>query len=220
MDSTAMLAAFAADWARLSALVPPSAREALRGRLAELRTAPDRAAVADAAVRGVLDALPAREAARLLGDGGGHGDGDGARLAGASPAPPPHGYRALELCLLLVDGNPMVGPVLGPVRDRLLAAPAIPAEAEGEEGAGDPGLIVLTDVDGRRRLPAFQFEAAALPWAVVREVNGLLGAACDPWGAADWWLSANAWTGTAPAALLGRGRDPELLGAARTLGEG
>jgi hypothetical protein len=50
-------------------------------------------------------------------------------------------------------------------------------------------------------------------------VNALLGADRDPWGAADWWLSANAWLGTRPAGLLGTGRDRQLVDTARFLME-
>ncbi|WP_234334762.1 hypothetical protein [Streptomyces sp. NRRL S-118] len=206
-----MLAAFAADWPRLSRLLDPEARSALSGLLAELRAAgtgdADRAV---RAVRTVLEALPDDEAARL------RRHGDGGRFTGtASPAALYQGWSAADLCLLVVDGNPMVGPVLGPVRDRLLSAPALPWTGAG---AADPRLIVLSAPDGGRRLPAFQFEAGTMPWAVVLEVNTVLRAGADPWGAADWWLSAHTWwNGTPPAGLLGRGRDDELLAAARAL---
>ncbi|MFD8012220.1 hypothetical protein [Streptomyces sp. NPDC058955] len=226
MNALTTLAAAAADWDRLAPLLPPPARSELRDRLAELRAAADAPATAESAaadaVRVLLGALPDPESARLRRHGA--PDADGARFTAHGGTPPSarvHGYAALDLCLLVVDGNPMVGPLLGPVRDRLLAAPAQPADpGAGSRSALHPGLIVLTRPDGGRQVPAFQYASGVRPWAVVLEVNALLGAATDPWGAADWWLSANAWTGGAPAALLGRGRDPELTGAARTLGEG
>ncbi|MFI6102571.1 hypothetical protein [Streptomyces sp. NPDC051310] len=206
-----MLAAFAADWPRLSRLLDPGARRALGGLLAGLRAAgPGDADRADRAVRTVLEALPEDVAARL------RRHGDGGRFTGtASPATLYQGWSAADLCLLVVDGNPMVGPVLGPVRDRLLSAPSVPWTGAG---AADPHLIVLSAPDGDRRMPAFQFEAGTMPWAVVLEVNTVLRAGADPWGAADWWLSGHTWWhGTPPAGLLGRDRDGELLAAARAL---
>ncbi|MGW6740031.1 hypothetical protein ACWGDX_04645 [Streptomyces sp. NPDC055025] len=208
-----MLAAFAADWPRISALLDTGGRRTLTVQLTGLRTAPSGSAeersAADAAVRAVLDALPADDAVRLW------REGNTKRFAGTSPAVLHQGYAAADLCLLVIDGNPMVGPYLGPLRERLLAVATLSPDDIG--GPMDPRLIVLSHHNGERRLPAFQFEAGAMPWRVVLAVNEELGADTDPWGAADWWLGANAWTGTAPAGLLGRDRDQELLGAARAL---
>ncbi|MFE7616065.1 hypothetical protein [Streptomyces sp. NPDC057496] len=216
----AMLAAVAADWPRLGPLLAPGAQPELRALLTDVRTAlrtpaPDARdhegpghGAADRAVRAVLDALPAGEAARLRGDGG------QGRFVGTSPSAVHQGFDAMDLCMLVIDGNPMVGPLLGPVRERLLRAPASSPHGTGPV---DPRLIVLSRENGERQIPAFQFEAGTMPWEIVLEVAGVLHADRDPWGAADWWLSANAWTGTAPAGLLGQGRDPEILGAARTL---
>ncbi|WP_328876693.1 hypothetical protein OHT76_34325 [Streptomyces sp. NBC_00287] len=207
MNPFMVLAAFAADFARLSRLLDTDAQRTLGATLAELRAAgPDREPAAERAARTVLDALPAEEAARL------RQDGDPGRYAGPPAAALHEGYAAVDLCMLVLDGNPMVGPVLGPVRERLLAQPAL----EWWPGA-EPLLIVLSGEDGRRRLPLFQFEAGTLPWRIVPEVNSVLGAETDPWGAADWWLSRTTWWDGAPAELLGRGRDAELLGAARAL---
>lgn len=209
-----MLAAVAADWPRLGPLLGPGAHRALRAPLAEMRAglrSDDRGAdrsAADRAVRTVLDALPEQEADRL------RGDGSTARFAGTSPSAVHEGYGVMDLCMLVIDGNPMVGPLLGPVRERLLRAPASSPRGTGPV---DPRLIVLTREYGERQLPAFQFEAGDMPWEVVLEVADVLRADRDPWGAADWWLSANAWTGAPPSSLLGQGRDPELLGAARAL---
>ncbi|ANW22680.1 hypothetical protein I3J09_30950 (plasmid) [Streptomyces clavuligerus] len=228
MNPFAVLAAFAADWNRLAPVLDPAARRSLRGRLTELRSliangaaVSDRESAAGRAVDGVLGSLPADEAARLRHEGG------TARFAGASAAtlePGFQGYSAIDLCLLVLDDNPMVGPDLGPIRDRLLAEPSTPWHL-----AADPRLIVLSDRNGRKSLPLFQFEAGAMPrqprqtwrpwrpWRIVLEVNTLLGADRDPWGAADWWLSRTTWWEGTPAALLGGGRDTELRGAAEAL---
>ncbi|MCF6523836.1 hypothetical protein [Streptomyces sp. JJ36] len=217
MNPLLVLGALAADWDRLGPRLTPGARRELtvllRGvRAAESGWAAGGEPVGERAVRSVLGGLPDAEAARLLRTAG------DARYADAAPLPH-HGYDHADLCMLVLDGNPMVGPVFGPVRRRLLAAPAL-SRAEVLRQGGDPGdrrLITLSDAHGRRVLPAFQFEAGPLPWRVVLEVNALLGAGTDPWGAADWWLSGHAWWDAAPAGLLGRGRDEELRQAARAL---
>ncbi|MCX5359755.1 hypothetical protein OG864_13700 [Streptomyces sp. NBC_00124] len=203
-----VLAAFAADFGRLSPLLDPGVRRALGDRLAELRAAgPDQEPAADRAARTLLDALPAEEAARLRQDGGGQG-----RFVDASDSAQYEGFAAADLCMLVLDGNPMIGPVLGPVRERLLAQPASQWWRDA-----DPRLIALSGEDGRRRLPLFQFEAGTMPWRIVLEVNTVLRADIDPWGAADWWLSRTTWWDGTPAGLLGRDRDAELLGAAQAL---
>ncbi|MFI6376209.1 hypothetical protein [Streptomyces sp. NPDC050546] len=202
-----VLAAAAADWRRLSGLLEPGTRRTLSERLSRLRAgagAPDPAAVL-AAAETLLDALPADESARL------RQHGDTGRFT-QPQAQSYEGYAAADLCMLVLDGNPMVGPVLGPVRERLLSEPSTPWTE-----SADPRLIVLSGPDGRGRLPLFQLEAGAMPWRIVLEVNSVLRAATDPWGAADWWLSRTTWWDGTPAALLGRGRDAELLGAAREL---
>ncbi|MGI5429604.1 hypothetical protein [Streptomyces sp. CA-179760] len=206
-----VLAAAAADWQRLSGLLEPGTRRTLSERLSRLRAgadASDPAAVL-AAAETLLDALPADESARL------RQHGDTGRFTAQPQAQQLYeGYAAADLCMLVLDGNPMVGPVLGPVRERLLSEPSTPWTE-----SADPLLIVLSGPDGRRRLPLFQFEAGAMPWRIALEVNSVLRAATDPWGAADWWLSRTTWWDGTPASLLGRDRDVELLGAARELAD-
>ncbi|MGW7077254.1 hypothetical protein [Streptomyces sp. NPDC054866] len=132
------------------------------------------------------------------------------------------GFHAEDLAVLLIDGHRMVGPVLGPVRERLLAAPALDADTVLRHGGNPfaPELIRLPAAGGLPRLPRFQFSEDAMPWLVVLEVNALLAADRDPWGAADWWLSANAWLGAPPVQFLGAGRDRQLADTARFLMEG
>ncbi|MGI3222935.1 hypothetical protein ACRJ4B_02000 [Streptomyces sp. GTA36] len=52
---------------------------------------------------------------------------------------------------------------------------------------------------------------------MVREVNRLLLAGQDPWGAADWWLGDNEWLDGVPAELLDVVPDELVLAAARAL---
>jgi hypothetical protein len=116
---------------------------------------------------------------------------------------------------------PTAAEILHAVTDRLLAAPAYSEQEVRRSGADpeDPVLIRLARPDGGRQWPAFQFapgQAGALP--VVRAINAMLGAAADPVGVADWWLSGNAWLSAQPSLLLGRDADDRLLSAARAVG--
>jgi hypothetical protein len=99
----------------------------------------------------------------------------------------------------------------------LLATPALTEQEVHAAGAdpGRPDLIRLPRADRRVVLPAFQFGQDGSPVPVVAEVNLLLGAAGDPWGVADWWLGQNLWLNGAPADLLGRVPDAELVRAAQ-----
>ncbi|MEU8773571.1 hypothetical protein [Streptomyces sp. NPDC048606] len=217
-----MLGVFAARWDRLAPRLPRSARDELAVLLGRLRAqegeagAAAREEVLGRAVRAVLDALPEDEAERL------RHDTDPARYAGAqaqaqAQAQVAAGFDAADLCMLVIDGNPMVGPRLGPVRERLLGVPAL-SEAEVVRAGGDPArrdLIALSDARGRRRYPAFQFESGADPWDIVARINALLGSAEDPWGTADWWVSEHTWWGRPPSALLGTGHDAVLWTAGR-----
>lgn len=97
----------------------------------------------------------------------------------------------------------------------LLAADSV-SESELLARGVDPGaadLIQLEGHDGRARWPAFQFGDRA---ELIRAINGILDAADDPWGAADWWLGRHARLGGVPAKLLGEIDDQVLLDAAMT----
>ncbi|GAA2253965.1 hypothetical protein GCM10010415_12690 [Streptomyces atrovirens] len=216
-DPHVTLAAAAARWDRLSGRLGPEDRARLAELLAVARAPEQDEQARRAAVR----------AARLLRERlpDEFGEGAQARLVavhGAAGGPPTvQGFAAEDLAVLLIDGHRMVGPVLGPVRERLLAEPALDPDTVERRGGSpySPDLIRLRGAGGRLRLPSFQFSEDALPWLTVLEVNALLDADHDPWGAADWWLSANAWLGTSPARLLGTGRDRQLVETARFLME-
>ncbi|MFE0582915.1 hypothetical protein [Streptomyces sp. NPDC058874] len=215
VSSPDMLGVFAARWDRLAPRLPRPVRHELTALLGRLRAeedagATERAEIVAHVVRAVLDALPEDEADQL------RRDTDAARYAGAQ-AQAAAGFDAADLCMLVIDGNPMVGPRLRPVRERLLDMPAL-SETELVRAGGDPthrDLIALSDARGRRRYPAFQFESGAAPWDIVARINALLGAAEDPWGTADWWASEHTWWGEPPSALLGTGRDVALWAAGR-----
>ncbi|MCX5380694.1 hypothetical protein [Streptomyces sp. NBC_00091] len=212
-DPHARLAAAAAEWDELHPRLDPAAL----ARLALLLSA-SRTETGEAARRAAL------LAARLLGERLPDRFPGESRLtaAPAGPAEGHLGFTAEDLAVLVLDGHRMVGPVLGEVRDRLLAAPSL-GDAEALERGSDPyapGLVRLRAAGGQVRLPAFQFTADGRVRATVREVNLLLDADEDPWGAADWWLSPNAWLTGTPAGLLDTPGEQQLLAAARFLTEG
>ena len=98
----------------------------------------------------------------------------------------------------------------------LLASPAVPAAELGLTPEQTRDLIALTYQDDVERVPSFQLDReSGTPYPVVTEINRLLSADEDPWGAADWWLGSNVWLDAAPATLLGTGADGALLAAAR-----
>ncbi|MFF9086489.1 hypothetical protein ACF1BE_08795 [Streptomyces sp. NPDC014991] len=161
------------------------------------------------------------------------------------PLPPDHPVRAELDSLRAVVVPPGPGAVAGarelmawfrlpspvreppcgrdPGRDRLLREPALSAaEARARcGGAPPPELIRLRDPRDGDRYPEFQFTpGGGTPHGVVLEVNRLLLADIDPWGAASWWFSGNTWLRGTPAALLGRLPDHRLVGAALELAEG
>ena len=116
---------------------------------------------------------------------------------------------------------PTAAEILRAVTGRLLAAPAYSEQEVRQYGADpeDPVLIRLPRPDGGHQWPAFQFapgHTGALP--VVRLINAMLGAAADPVGVADWWLSSNGWLNAQPSLLLGHDDDDRLLSAARAVG--
>ncbi|WJV46498.1 hypothetical protein [Streptomyces flavofungini] len=232
MNPYVVLAATAAAWDRFADRLTGPPRDTLTGLLAVVRRrdAPEterRAAAEEAAAL-----LRRRFPEEFGGDdpqgrftGGGLVDLTPGNASDPTPDTEPHpsyqGFSAEDLAVLLTDGHRMVGPVLGPVRERLLAAPAWDADTLTRLGGApdQPGLIRLPGAGGRPRLPRFQFTAAGAARPVVIEVNTHLAADRDPWGAADWWLSDNAWLGDRPARLLGADRDRQLADTARLLME-
>ena len=64
------------------------------------------------------------------------------------------------------------------------------------------GVIALPSPEGLV-YPAFQFDEHDRLLPIAAEINELLGAAEDPWGVADWWLSEDASLGARPVDLIG-----------------
>ncbi|AZQ38074.1 hypothetical protein EJ357_35295 [Streptomyces cyaneochromogenes] len=148
---------------------------------------------------------------------------DRTRLVAAPPEPATVAGARELMALLSSSPSPSPGPE-ATTPDQPLLAPALSAEearARCGGAAPPPELIRLADPQGGDRYPEFQFAAGSgTPYQVVLEVNRLLLADIDPWGAAAWWLSGNTWLGGTPASLLGRLPDEQLVGAATALVEG
>ncbi|PZT73680.1 MULTISPECIES: hypothetical protein [unclassified Streptomyces] len=139
--------------------------------------------------------------------------------AAGLPAPREQEPSAPPVCLLTTEQ------IIAAAERRLLGAPTLSAgEVRTRYGgsAPPPELIRLADPDRGDRYPEFQFRPGdGAPYDVVLEVNRVLLAHEDPWGAADWWLSGNTWLGGGPpAGLLGVRPDRDLVGAAIALVEG
>ncbi|SCE03871.1 Serine/threonine protein kinase [Streptomyces sp. IgraMP-1] len=202
-----VLAAAAAAWARVGAGLTPADRTALGEELARRRRAPG-----PAAHRAATERAAALLATGLPGEFGAGGRSVALPVADSGTVA---GFTADDLAVLLLDGSPMAGPVLTAVRERLLAAPSVPAS---ELACGGSGLVLLP-AEGRRRVPRFQLAPDGAVRPVVLTVNRLLDAEADPWGAADWWLSPHAWLGAPPAGLLGTPAEAQLPDLARLLTE-
>ncbi|MEU3663699.1 hypothetical protein AB0E77_28740 [Streptomyces sp. NPDC032940] len=150
---------------------------------------------------------------------------DPLRLVAAPPGPATvTGARELLAHLVIPAPSPAAAGSDDGAQEQLLRAPALSADEARTRCGGTappPELIRLTDAQGGDRYPEFQFGAGdGSPCEVVLEVNRVLLADIDPWGAAAWWLSGNSWLGGTPASLLGRLPDGELVGAATALAEG
>ncbi|WP_457307215.1 hypothetical protein, partial [Polaromonas sp. P5_E6] len=164
MNPYAVLAAAAAQWERISGQLGPEPRERLAALLGRMRrdardqqSGRRRYEAALGAVELLADGLPelfgSEQQARLT-------LMEAVPDAGVEEAT--HlGFSAEDLAVLLIDGHRMVGPLLGPVRERALAAAALDVETVFLAGTDPyaPGLIRLSGRGGAVRLPAFQFAA-------------------------------------------------------------
>ncbi|MFF7236412.1 DUF3168 domain-containing protein [Streptomyces collinus] len=215
-----LIKALAKDRETVRAKLSPADRDhldALLGLLAE-GGEEDRLRTVTRAVAAHLRAALPEEEGRAI----------GRRLAGTATARAPHELLAERVLLgpatPLAGGGPDPAPQAPDTSafDRLLAEPALTAEelyeSFGTEVSG-ADVIRLRSRDGGEQLPAFQFDAEGRLRELVRTVNGLLGAAADPWGVADWWLGPNLWLDAVPATLIGAGLDEQLIAAAGAVGE-
>ncbi|TDB82202.1 hypothetical protein E1264_31675 [Actinomadura sp. KC216] len=138
----------------------------------------------------------------------------GTRFGSGAARPWPDLVRRLEL--RMAPGAPAAP---APEEEWLLSADSLGRDDIAHHGHGppDPDLILLDRPDGGVQFPAFQFGADGRPIPLVLRINRLLDVQDDPWGVADWWLGPNTWLDAAPADLLGRADDRELLSAAHAV---
>lgn len=79
--------------------------------------------------------------------------------------------------------------------------------------------LVVLERDGREVAPAFQLDGEGRVLQTAAEVNRLLDAADDPWGAAAWWLTPHATLHAIPADALRAGDGQTVLAVAAAAGE-
>ncbi|WP_405951607.1 hypothetical protein OG588_40630 [Streptomyces prunicolor] len=212
---TDAIEAIQANWVELDGLLDEPAREELREILAEAEADPE--AAADELRALVKPFVPTGHPLRAA------LTPQGVRFQAESTQPQ---SKALLPLLKRLRTQAQVSPaasLTGPLDSSyrpdpqdawLLAEPAVLVGVLSPDQTQD--LILLTDEQNTERVPAFQLDpASGTPYPIVVEINRLLSADEDPWGAADWWLGSNVWLDAAPARLLGTGADDALLSAAR-----
>lgn len=143
---------------------------------------------------------------------------------GDEPARSPSAERGLWPDGLVVTDEELAQ-LAQEARAALLQAPALDvAEVSaagwdrlvGSDRDTEPdALIRLRRPDGSVGLPTFQFDDTG-PIPIVVEVNELLGARRDPWGAAAWWLQPSLWFPRPPASMIGAVPDWRLAVAAQS----
>lgn len=201
--------ALVADWDRVTGLLGEPGRTRLRALIGEMRAAsgaPHRLAAAHALTRLLGELLP-------------HDD---PVLAGGSRYAPSGEAADLDRALVALSGDPLRYGRARSAKERILTHEWESAAKLREQGYTPDvfGMITLHREDGSASVPLFQFGSSRVPRDVVLRVNRLLRAHEDPWGAADWWFSMNAWLTEAPFALIDRRPDDVLVAAAVALTEG
>lgn len=151
MNPYGVLAHAAARWQRLRTRLPSAGPgvpdeagvddAVLLHALDELRDAPAGSERRDAAARRAAERLALLLPGGAPAPDGGTGGGRFAEVPSAEQEF--EGFRADDLAVLVLDGHGMVGPVLGPVRERLLAADSLTADelalgAAGRPATGEP----------------------------------------------------------------------------------
>jgi hypothetical protein len=82
----------------------------------------------------------------------------------------------------------------------------------------EKGILIELRDRNRAVYPAFQINPAkGTLYPEVEEVNAILGAATDPWGAASWWLTPHGRLGAVPATLVGTRQSTKLAAAAQSI---
>ncbi|GGM73748.1 hypothetical protein GCM10011609_06930 [Lentzea pudingi] len=198
------------DWDRVVDLLGPDGRTDLRaliGKLHGAATSEERTRIALALTRMLGEWLPYDDPVFAKAD---------LRYTSTSDE------NALDQVLISLSGNPLRYGRPRNAKERILTH-RWESAAELREQGREPdafGVIKLHRDDGSASVPLFQFDESGAPLEVVLRVNRLLRAHDDPWGAADWWFSVNAWLEEPPFELIGRTPDDRLVAAAIALVEG
>ncbi|WP_434444991.1 hypothetical protein [Lentzea sp. E54] len=205
-----IIGALVADWDRVTDLLGVDGRARLRALIGEMRSATspgERAAIAHGVTRLLGEFLPDDD--RVFADAG-------VRYAGVRQS------RDLDHALIALSGDARLYGRPRSARERILAHEWKPAADLREQGHTPDafGIIKLHRDDGSASVPLFQFDESGAPLEVVLRINWVLRAQDDPWGAADWWFSANAWLSEPPFTLVGRTSDDLLVAAAVAVAEG
>ncbi|WP_053732791.1 hypothetical protein [Nocardia sp. NRRL S-836] len=198
------------DWDRINDLLGENGRARLHSLVDRMR----------GAVTPVERAAAAHEVTKLLGDLLPHDDrvfaDAGVRYASTAQ------LADLDLALVRLSDDVRLGGRPRGAKERILTNDWESAADLRERGHNPDvlGVIKLHRDDGSASVPTFQFDATGEPLDVVLRINLLLHAHRDPWGAADWWFSANVWLRERPVTLIGRAPDDELVAAAAAVVEG
>ncbi|MGI5498728.1 hypothetical protein [Lentzea sp. CA-135723] len=202
--------ALVADWDRVTHRLGSDGRTRLRGLVDAMRSAQsadERAAIAHALTRLLGELLP-------------HDDAVFAN-AGVRYSDPRHA-DVLDRLLVSISGDVRFYGRPRSAKERVLTH-VWESASDLRERQHSPdvfGVIKLDRDDGSAAVPVFQFDEEGTPLEVVLRVNRVLRAHEDPWGAADWWFSANAWLTEPPYELIGRTPDELLVAAAVAVTEG
>jgi hypothetical protein len=205
-----IIGALVADWDRVTHRLGSDGRTRLRGLVDATRTsqsADERAAIAHALTRLLGEFLPHDDP--VFADAG-------VRYSN------PGQVRELDRLLVSISGDVRFYGRPRSAKERILTHEwESAADLRERELSPDVfGVIKLHRDDGSASVPVFQFDEEGAPLEVVLRVNRLLRAHEDPWGAADWWFSANAWLTEPPYELIGRTSDELLVAAAVAVTEG
>jgi hypothetical protein len=214
-----LISALVGQWDDVLAQLPADVAANLNELVRRITANPDDSdAITDAALELaplLLTWLPPTHPVAVAARSGGY------RLSGGRSGVAIAPTLAARLGLVLRPEPPGPEAIWAAARRRLLDVPSLSLAQISARGY-DPeqsALIGLERDDGTLQWPVFQFGPDGMPLPLVLRINQTLNAEQDPWGVADWWLAANAWLDSVPAAMIGVVDDEILLSVAATMVE-
>ncbi|HST83455.1 MAG TPA: hypothetical protein VLL08_17120 [Kineosporiaceae bacterium] len=214
-----LISALVDHWDDVLAQLPADVATDLNALVHRITTSPDDPdAITDAALELaplLLTWLPLEHPVAIAARSGGY------RLSSGRPGVVIAPALSARLSLILRPEPPGPEAIWAAARRRLLGVPSLSLAEISARGQNpeQPALIRLERDDGTIQWPDFQFGPDGAPLALVLRINQALNAEQDPWGVADWWLGANAWLDSVPAAAIGVLDDEVLLSVAATMAE-